>query len=164
MSYCSITAIYSNLPQIPNTATANGYVRATEVLNTHIRRVDGIIDGKCARRYTLPFNPVPPMIRTIAEDMVSYYALRSFYSKDGQNKNEYLADFKDEAIVMLNMIMTGDIDLVDTNGSAVPVLTEEIMDRVSSNTQDYQPFFDIDDSTSWKFDEDLMDSVRDARS
>jgi phage gp36-like protein len=155
MSYCSITAIYSNLPLIPNTATANGFVRATEVINSHIRRTDGIIDGKCARRYSLPFSPVPPMIRSIAEDIVSWYTLRSFYSKDGQNKSEYLSDFKDEAIVMLNLIMIGDIDLVDTSGSAVPVLTTERTDMISSNTQDAQPFFDIDDPTDWKFDDSL---------
>jgi hypothetical protein len=77
MSYCSITAIYSNLPLIPNTATANGFVRAKEVIESHIRRTDGIIDGKCARRYSLPFSPVPPMIRSIAEDIVSWYTLRS---------------------------------------------------------------------------------------
>jgi phage gp36-like protein len=159
MSYCSITAIYSNLPQIPNTATANGYPRAKEVIESHIRRADGIIDGKCARRYSLPFNPVPPMIRSIAEDIVSWYTLRSFYSKDGQNKSEYLADFKDEAIVMLNLIMTGDIDLVDTSGSAVPVLTTELTDMISSNTQDSQPFFDIDDPTDWKFSDDVTDAI-----
>jgi phage gp36-like protein len=163
MSYCSITAIYSNLPNIPNTATANGYFRSKNIIDTHIRRADGVIDGKCARRYSLPFNPVPPMVRSIAEDIVSWYTMRSLYSADGQNKNEHLAEFKDEAITMLNMIMNGDIDLVDTSGSAVPTNSTEVEDRISSNTQDYQPLFDIDDPTNWDFADDLKDAVDDAR-
>jgi hypothetical protein len=90
--------------------------------------------------------------------------MRSFYSQDAQNKSEYLEEFKDRALENLDAIMNGDIDLVDTSGSAIPVQTEEIVDMVSSNTQDYQPFFDVDDATEWKFNDDLLDGISDARS
>ena len=163
MAYCSTTAIYTALPKLPNTNTANNYSICADILSLHIRRADGLINGKCARRYSVPFSPVPPYIRTIAEDIVCYYVMRSFYSQDAQNRSEYLEEFKDKALEDLDAIMNGDIDLVDTSGSAVPVQEDEVVDRVSSNTQDYQPFFDIDDPLDWAFDEDREDAVDDKR-
>lgn len=159
MAYCSITAIYTTLPKLPDTNTSNGYSQCADVINLHIRRVDGLINGKCARRYSVPFNPVPPYIRTLAEDIVCYYVMRTYYSQDAQNKSEYLEEFKDKALEDLDAIMKGDIDLVDTSGSAVPVQEDEVVDLISSNTQNFQPFFDIDDSLNWKFDDDLEDEV-----
>ena len=163
MAYCSITAIYDMLPKLPNTNTSRGYSTCVSTVETHIRRTDGLINGKCARRYSVPFSPVPPFIRTIAEDIVCYYAMRSFYSQDAQNKNEWVEDHKEDALSFLDEIMKGDIDLVDTSGSAVPVQEDEIVDRVSSNTQNYQSFFDIDDPLDWDFDEDRKDAVEDKR-
>jgi len=164
MAYCSATAIYTALPKLPDTSTSAGYSTCASVIALHIRRADGLIDGKCARRYSVPLDPVPPFVRTIAEDIVCYFTMRSFYSQDAQNKSEYLEEFKDRALENLDAIMNGDIDLVDTSGSAIPVQTEEIVDMVSSNTQDYQPFFDVDDATEWKFNDDLLDGISDARS
>ena len=163
MAYCSTTAIYTSLPKLPATNTASGYSTCADVISLHIRRADGLINGKCARRYSVPFTTVPPYIRTLAEDIVSYYVMRSFYSQDAQNRSEYLEEFKDKALEDLDAIMNGDIDLVDTSGSAIPVQTTEVEDRISSTTEDYQPFFDIDDSTDWAFDEDRLDEVEDAR-
>ena len=74
-----------------------------------------------------------------------------------------MEELKDDALADLDAIMNGDIDLVDTSGSAIPEQTTEIVDRVSSNNQDYQPFFDIDDSLEWAFDEDRLDAVEDKR-
>lgn len=166
MAYCSATAIYTALPLLPDTSTASGYSECASIIDLHIRRADGLINGKCARRYSLPFTStaVPPFIRTIAEDITCYYVYRSLFTQDAQNKSEYLEELKNDAMANLDAIMNGDVDLVDTNGSAVPVLTDELEDHISSNTQDAQPFFDIDDSTDWKFNDDLEDTVSNARS
>jgi len=130
----------------------------------HIRRVDGLVNGKCARRYGVPFEPVPPYIRTLSEDIVSYYTYRSFFTQDAQNISEYLGELKDDAMAALDGIMNGEIDLVDTSGSALPEQTENVEDRISSTTEDYHTFFDIDDSINYDFDEDLKTSIRDDRS
>jgi phage gp36-like protein len=163
MAYCSNSAIRLNLPILPNTATASGFFKAKDIIDFHIRRTDGLIDGKCARRYDLPFSPVPPVIRTIAEDITSYYVYRSFVTQDNQNRSEYLEELKDGALKVLDEIMSGAIDLVDTSGSAVLERTSEVTDALWSNTQEYQPFFDIDSVTSQDFDDDLKDAVSDDR-
>ena len=148
---------------MPQTATSEGFFKAKETIDFQIRRADGVIDGKCARRFNLPFSPVPPTIRTIAEDYTSYFVYRTFFSQDNQNRTEYLEDLKDDALQMLNDIMDGKIDLVDTAGSAVIERTSEVSDRIASNTQDYQPAFDIDEITEQDFDEDYKQAVKDAR-
>lgn len=163
MAYCSNTAILMNLPLLPNTATADGFFRAKEIIDLHIRRSDGLINGKCARRFDLPFSPVPPILRTIAEDVTSYYVYRSFFTQDNQNSTDYLEDLKEDAMRWLDEIMEGKLDLVDTSGSSIPERTTEATDRIHSNTQEYQPFFDIDSITSQDFDEDLKEAVKDAR-
>lgn len=94
---------------------------------------------------------------------MSYYVMRSFYSQDAQNRSEYLEEFKNTALETLNKIADGSLDLVDTTGAAVPGVTEEVVDYVSSNTQDFQPFFDIDSPTRWGFDQERKDEVEDAR-
>ena len=165
MAYCSTSAIYSILPKLPNTTTMSGYSQCAVTLDVHIRRTDGLINGKCARRYSVPFTStaVPPFIRTIAEDITAYYMMRSFYSQDAQNKNDWVVEHKENALQFLDEIMKGEIDLVDTSGAAVPTQDEEIIDQVSSNTQEFQPFFDVDEPLEWEFNEDLLDEIDSAR-
>lgn len=164
MAYCSITAIYTALPKLPNTTTGEGFSICAKTINLHIRRADGRINGKCSRRYSVPFSVTPPYIRTLAEDIVSYYTYRSFFTSDNLNKSDYLEELKETAYADLDLIMNGDIDLVDTSGSAVPGITTELVDRVGSNTENYATYFDIDDSLDWDFDEDLKTEVKDGRS
>jgi phage gp36-like protein len=163
MAYCSNSAILINLPLLPNTATTEGFFKTKETIDLHIRRADGLINGKVSKRYAVPFTTVPPLIRTIAEDITSYYVYRSFFTQDNQNRTEYLEELKDDALDCLEQIMEGKLDLVDTGGSAVPIRTEEVVDQLWSNTQDYQPIFDIDNILEQDFDDDLKDAVSDAR-
>jgi phage gp36-like protein len=163
MAYCSTTAIMTNLPLLPNTLTADGYSITVATIELHIRRTDGLVNGKCARRYAVPFTTTPPFIRTIAEDITSYYTYRSFFTQDNQNRSEYLEELKEEALKNLDEIMSGDIDLVDTAGSSIPERETQAVDQISSNTEDYQSFFDIDDPTDWDFDEDRKTAVSDDR-
>lgn len=163
MAYCSLSAILINLPLLPNTYTADNYSITTVTIEQHIRRADGLINGKCARRYSVPFTTTPPFIRTIAEDITCYYTYRSFFTQDNQNYSEYLEELKEEALKSLDEIMNGDLDLVDTEGSSIPERETQAVEQISSSTEDYQSFFDIDEPTNWDFDEDRKTEVSDDR-
>ncbi len=163
MAYCSATAVHVNLPLLPNTSTVAGNSITTVTIALHIRRTDGLINGICARRYPVPFTVTPPYIRTLAEDIVSYYTYRSFFTQDSQNKSEYLEELKDDALDNLNKIAEGDIDLVDTSGSSISERTAESVEKISSSTEDQQSFFDIDNPTDWAFPDDRKTEVSDAR-
>ena len=162
MAYSSLTAVVLNNPKFPQTTTASGWSAVSVVITKHISRCDGIIDGKCARRYSLPFSPVPPMIRSISEDMVTAKTMISFYSQDNQNRTEWLDEF-DGTMDLLNEIMEGKMDLVDTSGSVVAVRDSQATDIIQSNHMNHQPFFAEDEPEDWDFSRDLLDDVESNR-
>ena len=161
MAYSTATTIIVLLPGLPNSAGAAGYTAITTLIDAHITRADNVINSKIARRYDIAdfIVNVPPLLRTISEDISSYYTYRSEYSGDTQNENEW-TDKYNEAAKILDEIRDSKIDLVNTAGAIIPDRTESAFDMVTSDNQDYQPFFDIDEPTDWKFDADLKDSLR----
>lgn len=160
MAYCSVSSILLILPGLPQTSTDAGYSVSAAVIGRHITRADGLIDASISKRYAVPISPTPPLLASLSEDITSYYSYRSFYTQDNYNKNDYLAELKDDAIKTLNDIREGVINLVDTAGSMIAETTSAESSIVDSTTKDYQPFFDVDDDLEWKFDDDLLDSKR----
>ena len=120
-------------------------------------RADATIDSYCARRYTTPFDPVPPKIVDISVKLSAYYALQSKFTRDSHNTNDWVELVGKEAISDLEMIRDREVDLVDTSGA---LLTEKQADsRVLSSTEDYQPFADMDTITSWVIDPDRISAI-----
>lgn len=78
-----------------------------------IANADAVIDGYCAARYVVPFNPVPPIIAKCALDMAIYnlYARRVETMPDVRDKNNT------NAIKLLTQISKGEVLL---NGSTTP--------------------------------------------
>jgi hypothetical protein len=74
---------------------------------------------------------------------------------------EYFGELKDDALKTLNEIMAGDIDLVDANGNVIEEKTTATSETslVDSTHIDMQPFFDVDEPTSWDFDDARKDDV-----
>ncbi|GAF78649.1 unnamed protein product [marine sediment metagenome] len=162
MGICATTTnIIPNLPGLPQTDTSSGYTATVALVDRHLTRAENLVNGTIGVRYEVPFSQgaCPPMLTTIVEDIVSYYTLRSFFSKDNQNENDYTDEFKD-AVEQLKAIRDGDVSLVSTTGSLTPErpVTEDL--DLSSNVTDKQSFFDKDEPTSWHFDEDLLDDIR----
>ena len=163
MSYSSLANILTIVPNLPQADGELGYTQATAVIAHHQVRAGGIINSMLSRRYSVPFSPVPDMIMQIEEDIVIYYVYRSFYTADNFNKVDYFEELKDDGVELLKQIMAGDIDLVNTAGSAMPENATEDDLILDSNTKDSKSFFDIDDSLSWAFDSDQLDAISDER-
>ena len=165
MAYCLATDVLSILPGLPQTATSAGYSATVAVIDSHIPRADAIINGKCARRYSLPFadtaTSTPPLIRTLSQDMTAWMCYRSLFTKDSTNRNEYLDDLYKVAGETLQDIRDGKIDIANSAGSVVSEAGGS--DRVYSTTEGHAPFFERDDELNWKFDKDLVDGVTDLR-
>ncbi|MHA1866627.1 MAG: phage protein Gp36 family protein [Candidatus Heimdallarchaeaceae archaeon] len=163
MAYSTYTSILNILPGLPQTSTQAGYSETVLVIQSHITRADSIIDSKCARRYAVPFSSTPPLIQTISEDITAYFSYRSFFTQDNQNLSDYFEELKQNALDLLDQIQQGKLDLVDNSGNLIEEKSSEDLDLVDSNTREYQPFFDIDTTTSWNFDSSRLDEVDDAR-
>ncbi len=95
------------------------------VVTRVIADADAEIDGYCGENYTLPFLPVPVIIRKISVDIAIYnlYARR-------QGAPEDRAKRYDNAVKLLRDIQAGKITL----GSAAP--TEVAQDTVETESND----------------------------
>ena len=164
MAYSTNTTITLLLPGLPQTTTATGHSATIAVIDQHIARADNIINGKIAMRYNVSSlaSNVPPLLKTISEDITSYYSYRSFFSSDNQNFNDWTDKFK-EAMALLDEIREGDMSLVDSSGNIIDEISTSQVDKIESTTQNYQSFFDEDDVTEWAVDSDKLDSIEDNR-
>ncbi len=159
MAYSLSTEILGILPGLlANTAT-------TALIDSHIARADSLIDGKCARRYAVPFattsTSTPPLIHTLSQDIASFFTYRSKFTGDGANRFAYLDDLMSTAMKTLDEIQQGLIDVVGATGI---VISEDASDsKIYSSNQDFTPIFDVDDETSWRVDPDRIDSIRQNR-
>lgn len=129
------------------------------IIAAHITRAEGVVNSYIAGRYALPFTSVPPIVRTISEDLASYYIIRASYVQDGQRKNEYLPAYKD-AMSMLEQIRDGKMPLALTDGS---ILTANTSGRYKSSTENYSPIFELDSEESWDADADQIDDITSGR-
>lgn len=155
MAYADTATVLLIVPGI----TTAGDAAAASALNEHVRRADGLINGKLARRYDVPFTStsVPPLVRRIAEDISAADLFKSMFSRDSQNKNDNLEENKKDALILLDEIRDSKIDLVNTAGS---LLTEKSTDTlVDASTENYHPIFDVGSATSWSIDSDRIDDI-----
>lgn len=166
MSYSTVTTILTLLPGLPQTSTQNGHSETVALVTQHIARADNVINAKIAQRYSVggfdTSGSVPPLLKTISEDIASYYTFRSEFGGDNQNSNEWTDKFK-EALTLLDELREGDLDLVNTTGSIISENVASSVDIIQSDNMDYQPFFDEDSVTSWKVDTDKISSISDNR-
>lgn len=154
MPYALSTTVLQLVPGI-----TTGQSSTTDALNAHIRRADDIINGKLARRYAVPFTTtaVPPMVRTIAEDLVSGMLFRSLYTRDSQNKNDWTEDLMKAALERLDQIAEGEIALHDTAGTLIAERGDETI--LDSSTENFAPTFDLDSETSWEISQARLDTI-----
>lgn len=111
-------------------------------------------------RYSLPFTStaVPPVLRSLSEDIACYFAIRGSFTQDGASRNDY-ADSYREAIEVLERIADGTIPLTYTNGSIVSAISA----RIDSSSEGYTPIFGKDEPEDWDRDSDEVSDQDTAR-
>jgi hypothetical protein len=164
MAYSTSTTITILLPGLPQTTSSTGHSTTIAVIDQHIARSDNIINSYIAQRYDVSsfVSSVPPLLKTLSEDLTSYQSYRSFFSSDNQNFNEWTDKYL-EAKEMLKELRDGKQDLVDENGNIIQEIVTSAIDRIESTTEDYQPFFDEDEPIDWKVDADKLTNIEDNR-
>lgn len=156
--YATTTSFTNLMPYIlagNSTSDSSG----VDAIKAHIVRAESIVNSYISARYSLPFTVVPPILRTISEDITSYFHIRGTSVQDGQRDNPWYTSYK-LAIDMLKDIKDGVTPLALTDGSAVgPISTA----RFLSSTDGYARTFDLDSPESWEVDPDRIDDIKDGR-
>jgi len=113
-----------------------------------------LIDGKLHYMYTVPFTTTPPVVKTIATHLASYFVLRRIYSKTrGAEGNDWIVTFRDFADELVRGLVDGSITLLDSDGTSLSPKSDYGM---KTSTKDYTPIFNDGDELSWEVDEDKV--------
>lgn len=113
MAYCTSDDIKKAIPEatiIQLTDDANTGAIVQDKVDEAIATADGEIDGYCATRFTVPFNPVPGIISKFSIDIAIY----NLYSRITETVPETRSDRYKNAIRVLEKIAEGKIKLGDS--------------------------------------------------
>jgi len=97
-------------------------------------------------------DPLPAIIKSLAEDIASYFVMRGLYAGNTPSINDWIDRYK-EAKETLKSIANGTTQI---EGVSVEV------NEIQSTTKNYKPTFDERDETNWKVDSDKLDDLDDA--
>lgn len=156
--YATTTSFPSLIPNLlAGNSTADS--AGVDALSAHITRAESIVNSYLSARYSIPFTVVPPIVRTLSEDIASYFHIRGVSVQDGQRDNPWYSSYK-LALDMLQDIKDGKTQLSLTDGSSVgPISTS----RFLSSTDGYSQTFNLDSPDNWEVDSDRLDDIEDGR-
>ena len=164
--YATTTSISNLLPQFLVGNSTSSDTANTAVFSAQIDRAENTVKSMAGARYDISAfrfgtttTNVPPLLRTLSEDMACWFAIRAGYVQDGGRRQEYLDDYK-EAKSTLTDIRDGKQVLLYTDGTEVPTRATA---RFLSDTDGYSHIFNMDDEESWDVDADLLDDIADER-
>ena len=92
--YATTTTISVKLPHFLDGDTTASDSIGTATFSRYIDKAEALVNGCVAKRYSLPFTVVPPLVREITFEIAAYYTIRAFSSRDWPNRNEMLDDFR----------------------------------------------------------------------
>lgn len=160
-NYTTNTTVISEFPVLPQTTTVSRYTETASLITDKINNAESIINGYLGRRYTVPFSPVPPVVKTMAINLSAHYTFVAKFSSDSHNTNDWVTDLKIDVMAQLEDYRDRKMDIVNTAGT---IIAEKNADsRVISNTQGYAPTADLDTVTSWSISSSRLDDIEDGR-
>jgi phage gp36-like protein len=158
-SYATTTSFSNLIPNLLAGNTTSGDIPGAAALDAHITRAESVVNSYISSRYSLPFTTVPPLVRTLSEDITAYFHIRGVSVQDGQRDNPWYESYK-LALDMLKDIKDGKLGLSLTDGSSLAPASSS---KFLSSTDGYAQTFNLDDSDKWEVDADRLDEISDGR-
>ena len=147
MAFCESTDVLTNLnmavTDIPAALLAKAIIKADAGVRAALS--SDLLNALDALSET------PAIIKSLAEDIASYYVMRGLYSGKMPSTNEWINRYK-EAKDTLEKIAEGTLQI---EGIALKV------GIIQSSTKDYKRTFDERDETNWKTDPDKLEDLAD---
>jgi phage gp36-like protein len=163
--YATTSSLSELIPNFLRQNTTTSDTAGTSMFARHVLRAESVVNAYVSKLYALPFivgtttTNVPPVLRTLSEDIACYYALRSAFTQDGQSKNPYYEAYKG-AMDTLESIAEGETILVNTSGSFIAT---QSTNRYLSSTEGQTPIFGLDEPTEWGRSQEEIDAQSAAR-
>jgi hypothetical protein len=127
----------------------------------YVSKAEGYIHSKLAKMYTVPFTSsnIPPLVKSISQDLSMYYILRRIYTQNKKDKNPWIDEWK-LAIDILDELASGEMVLVDNSGEVISARTDQT--QIWSNVTDYKPTMDHRGPEWQRVDPDRLEDEDDA--
>lgn len=158
--YSTTTSIYTMLPGLP-TSTAND-----SLIQQHADRAGGQIDAYVGRWYDVSgwttSATTPQSVQMWSDAITAMLSMRSRFTQDAQNKNEWVSDLAEQAYKDLKMVADQELVIMDSTGTESGRAATAVL--VEATREQYTPIFDIDRDLNWKEDPDLLDDISSDRS
>lgn len=147
MAFCENTDVLTNLNMSTNEVPAALLTKAIVKADAEIRAAfsSDLLTALDALETT------PAIIKSLAEDIASYYVMRGLYSGKMPSTNEWIDRYK-EAKETLEKIANG---ILQMEGITID------MGAIQSSTKDYKRTFDERDETCWGPDPDKIEDLGD---
>jgi phage gp36-like protein len=147
MAFCENTDVLTNLNMSTNEVPSALLTKAIVKADAEIRAAfsSDLLTALDALETT------PAIIKSLAEDIASYYVMRGLYSGKMPSTNEWIDRYK-EAKETLEKIANG---ILQMEGITVD------MGAIQSSTKDYKRTFDERDETCWGPDPDKIEDLGD---
>ena len=147
MAFCVTTDILTNLnmkaTEVPAELLAKAIIKAeAEIRAAFSSDLLAALDA---------LGTTPAIIKSLAEDIASYFVMRGLYSGRSPSINEWIDKYK-EAKDTLEKIAAG---ILQIEGITLKVGT------IQSSTKDYKRTFDERDETNWETDPDKIEDLAD---
>ena len=145
MAFCESTDVLTNLnmstTEVPSALLTKAIVKAdAEIRAAFSSDLLAALDA---------LDPTPAIIKSLSEDIASYFVMRGLYSGKSPSINEWIEKYK-EAKETLKDIAEGKKQI---EGITVDV------GAIQSTTKDYKRTFDERDETNWKTDPDKLEDL-----
>jgi len=147
MAFCESTDVLTNLNMAVTDVPALLLTKAIVKADAEIRAAfsSDLLAALDALETT------PAIIKSLAEDIASYFVMRGLYSGKSPSINEWIEKYK-EAKETLEKIAEGTLQI---EGITVDV------GAIQSTTKDYKRTFDERDETDWKIDPNKLEDLAD---
>ena len=119
-----------------------------DIVQSFIDKADNYIDGRLAKRYTVPFtqSTAPPILTDISANLASYGVMKRLKIEVNDTEQDYARTFYNDAMRMLKEISKGMTEILDTDGNIIQPLSQT---GIVSSTTDYKPIFNEGDPINW---------------
>ena len=123
MSYCTQSDIQKLIPtqELAELTAETGSTPDATVITEAIAKADAEIDSYCTNHYTVPFQSIPAIIKTISEDISLYnlYSRRSVVP-------ELRKDRYESAVKFLTAVATGEFQIAGATPKTAPAQAVDI--------------------------------------
>ena len=147
MAFCETTDVLTNLnmsaTDIPSALLTKAIVKAdAEIRAAFSSDLLAALDA---------LGTVPAIIKSLSEDIASYYVMRGLYSGKMPSTNEWIDRYKEAKDTLKEIV---------EDKKQIEGITLE-MGTVQSSTKDYKRTFDERDETNWKTDPNKLEDLAD---